>query len=151
MFVLAPRPRRLLYVIVFEALAIVLSTGLLTLLSGAPPQDSLAVSVAISGIALVWNYVYNAGFEACERRLHIVRRSLALRALHAICFELGLFLFTVPLYMLWYRVGFVQAFVMEVAILVFFMVYTFLFTLGFDSLFARPPIPPREKAAPTGR
>jgi uncharacterized membrane protein len=40
--------------------------------------------------------------------------------------------------MIWYDVGFIQAFMMEAALLLFFLVYTFLFTLGFDKIFTLP-------------
>lgn len=138
MFVLSPRLRRLVYALSFEALAIVLSTAVLTWLSGAEASGSLLVSVAVTLIALIWNLIYNAGFEAAEHRLRLTRRGFVLRALHAVGFEGGLFLFTVPLYMLWYRVGFAQAVAMEAALLVFFVVYTFVFTWVFDQLFVRP-------------
>lgn len=138
MFVLEPRLRRIVYVTVFEILAIALSTLLLMALSGGPAQTSLPIAVVISGIAIVWNYAFNLMFEAWERRSRIFRRTLKIRVAHATGFEFGLFLATVPLYMLWYRVGFVDAFMMEVAVLVFFLIYTFIFTLFFDMLFVLP-------------
>ena len=59
------------------------------------------------------------------------------RLTHAISFELGLFFFTIPLYMWWYNVSFIKAISMEVTILVFFFIYTYLFTLIFDKLCPR--------------
>lgn len=138
MFVLEPRLRRVVYVIAFEILAIALSTALLTVLSGGHADDSLPVAVAVSAIAVIWNYVFNTAFEACERRLGIAGRTIGVRVAHTAGFEFGLFLFTVPLYMAWYHVGLVEAFRMEMAILVFFLVYTFVFTWAFDTLFALP-------------
>ncbi len=138
MFVLEPRLRRIVYVTVFELLAIVFSTALLTALSGGPAHSSLPMAVVLSGIALVWNYAFNAMFEAGERQFGISKRTLKVRVVHATGFEFGLFVATVPLYMLWYQVGFVDAIVMEAAILVFFLIYTFVFTLAFDTIVALP-------------
>lgn len=138
MIVLEPRMRRVVYVTIFEILAIVLSTALLTWLSGGEASNSLTVAVAISVLAVVWNFVFNTGFEAWERRAQRVGRDLKIRILHAGGFEFGLLVLTLPLYMLWYSVGVVEAFKMEAAILLFFLVFTFIFTWGFDQIFALP-------------
>jgi len=138
MFALQPRLRRLIYVIVFEILAIALSTFLLMTLSGGSSSDSLPVAITVSIIAVIWNYVFNTLFETWERSLGILVRTLKVRVMHAAGFEFGLFLFTVPIYMLWYRVGIVEAVMMEIALLIFFLVYTFVFTWLFDLVFVLP-------------
>lgn len=135
MFRLPATQRRLIYVALFESLAIVLSTILLNMMSEGDGHSSLPVAVAVSVIAVVWNFIFNTGFEAAERRFGIAKRSLPLRAGHAIGFEGGLVLFTVPLFMVWYQVGFLDALMMEAAILIFFLVFTFFFTLAFDRIF----------------
>ncbi|ETD83124.1 membrane protein [Rhodobacter capsulatus YW1] len=142
MFTFSAPLRRLIYVLTFEAGAIALSTLLLTRLSAGPAADSLLVSVLVTGIALIWNLVFNTGFEAAEQRFRL-RRTLALRALHALGFEGGLFLFTVPLYMGFYGVSPAEAVAMEAALLICFLIYTFLFTWGFDRVFPPPPLPAR--------
>lgn len=138
MFALQPRLRRLIYVIVFEILAIALSTFLLMTLSGASSSDSLPVAIMVSVIAVIWNYVFNTLFETWERSLGVQVRTLKVRLMHAGGFELGLFFFTVPIYMLWYRVGIVEAVMMEIALLIFFLIYTFVFTWLFDLVFVLP-------------
>ena len=40
--------------------------------------------------------------------------------------------------MYWYQVGLIQALMMEAALMIFFLVYTFVFTLGFDQIFTLP-------------
>lgn len=138
MFVLQSRLRRLIYVIIFEILAIALSTFLLMVLSGGSSSDSLPVAITVSVIAVIWNYVFNTLFETWERRLGGLVRTLKVRLMHAGGFELGLLFFTVPIYMLWYRVGFVEAVMMEIALLIFFLIYTFVFTWLFDLVFVLP-------------
>ena len=64
--------------------------------------------------------------------------NLLIRSAHAIGFEGGLVLICLPLYMIWYDVGLIKAFMMEAALLLFFLVYTFVFTLGFDKIFTLP-------------
>ena len=137
MFYLKPRPRKLVYAIIFEILAILLSTVLLAILSQSQSHNSLPVAIAVSVIALIWNYIFNSFFELIESKLRIKKRTVMVRLTHAISFELGLFFFTIPLYMWWYNVGFIKAISMEVTILVFFFIYTYLFTLVFDKLCPR--------------
>ncbi|MBG2912927.1 PACE efflux transporter [Proteus cibarius] len=137
MFYLKPRPRKLVYAITFETLAILLSTVLLAILSQSQSHNSLPVAIAVSVIALIWNYIFNSFFELIESKLRIKKRTVMVRLTHAISFELGLFFFTIPLYMWWYNVGFIKAISMEVTILVFFFIYTYLFTLVFDKLCPR--------------
>lgn len=136
-FYLAPRPRKLVYAISFELLAILLSTLLLALLSQSGSGNALPVAIAVSVIALIWNYLFNSFFEFIELKLKLVKRTVVIRLTHAISFELGLFFFTIPLYMWWYSVGFTKAISMEVTILIFFFIYTYLFTLVFDKLLPR--------------
>lgn len=137
MFYLKPRPRKLVYAITFETLAILLSTVLLAILSQSQSHNSLPVAIAVSVIALIWNYIFNSFFELIESKLRIKKRTVMVRLTHAISFELGLFFFTIPLYIWWYNVGFIKAISMEVTILVFFFIYTYLFTLVFDKLCPR--------------
>lgn len=135
MFILSPVKRRLVYVTLFEIIAIALSTLLLMLLSGTSAQGSLPMAVAISVIAVIWNYIFNALFETWEKRYRITQRGLKIRMLHASMFEFGLLLLTLPLYMFWYQVGVWQALGMEFALLIFFFFYTFIFTWVFDKFF----------------
>lgn len=137
MITLSPIKRRIVYVAIFEFFAIVFSTFVLMALSQGGGQESLILAIIISTAAVMWNFIYNTGFEAWELRKHISQRTFKVRSIHATGFEGGLFLICLPLYMLWYDVGIVKAMLMEAALLIFFLVYTFLFTLLFDQVFTR--------------
>ena len=138
MITLSPLKRRIVYVVVFEIVAIILSTFVLMQLSNSDASESLPVAMMVSLAAVIWNFIYNTAFEAWERRRRIVNRTLWIRSAHAFGFEGGLVLICLPLYMIWYDVGLVKAFTMEVALLLFFLVYTFTFTLIFDKIFTLP-------------
>ncbi|AYY80388.1 MULTISPECIES: PACE efflux transporter [Proteus] len=137
MFYLKPRSRKLIYAITFETFAILLSSVLLAFLSQSQSHSSLPVAITVSVIALIWNYIFNSFFEFIEFKFHIEKRTVIIRLTHAVSFELGLFFFTIPLYMWWYNVSFTKAISMEFTILVFFFIYTYLFTLVFDKLCPR--------------
>jgi uncharacterized membrane protein len=132
---LTPIKRRLVYVILYEINAILLSTLVLMLLKDSDAQESLLLAILMSTTALAWNYIFNTGFEFWEIRKQIKVRTLAVRSIHVIGFEGGLLFLCLPLYVLWYSVGLWEAFTMGAALLLFFLVYTFIFTLLFDQVF----------------
>jgi len=135
---LAPIKRRIVYVTVFEIIAIISSTLILMALSGGDAVQSLPVAVMVSAAAVIWNFVFNSLFEGWEQRRGNPERTVVIRVIHALIFEGGIFLICLPLYMVWYGVGLYEAFVMESALLLFFLIYTFLFTLFFDKIFTLP-------------
>lgn len=138
MITLSPIKRRLVYVSVFEVLGVVFATFVLMALSGGDAKQSLPVAIIVSTAAVIWNFIYNTLFETWEARRHIQARTFKIRSVHAIGFEGGLFLFCLPVYMLWYGVGVWTALTMEAALLLFFLIYTFVFTLAFDQIFTLP-------------
>ena len=138
MITLSPFRRRIVYVTVFEIVAIISSTFVLMKLSNSKASESLPVAMMVSLAAVIWNFLYNTAFEAWERRRHIACRTLWIRSAHAFGFEGGLVLICLPLYMVWYHVGLFQAFMMEAALLVFFLIYNFVFTFIFDKIFTLP-------------
>ncbi len=137
MFSMNPLPRRITYVVLFEALAILLSTVLLAVLSDGGAHGNLPVAVASSMAAVVWNFIYNTMFEAWEQRRGIATRTLFVRVVHTVGFEGGLLVILIPLFMWWYAVGPLTALAMETALLVFFLVFTFVFTWAFDTVVRR--------------
>lgn len=138
MITLSPFKRRIVYVIVFEFVAIISSTFVLMKLSDSDASESLPVAMMVSLAAIIWNFVYNTAFETWEERRQIAERTLLIRSVHALIFEVGLVLICFPLYMIWYDVGLIQAFMMEAALLLFFLIYNFVFTFIFDKIFTLP-------------
>ena len=138
MITLSPFRRRIVYVTVFEIVAIISSTFVLMKLINSEASDSLPVAMMVSLAAIIWNFVYNTAFETWEQRRQIAERTLLIRSVHAFIFEVGLVLICLPLYMIWYHVGLLQAFMMEAALLVFFLIYNFVFTFIFDKIFTLP-------------
>jgi len=65
-------------------------------------------------------------------------RTVWRRMVHAVGFEGGLVFTLVPLFAWWFGVSLWQAFVMDLALIVFFLVYTFVFNWVFDRVFGLP-------------
>jgi uncharacterized membrane protein len=130
--------RKLVYVTLYEAIAIAVCSVAFAWWSGQGLWRAGALSAAASAVAVVWNLAFNTIFEAWEARQVVRGRSLARRAAHAIGFEGGLVLLLVPLIAWWLDVGLWQALVMDLALVLFFLVYTFVFNWGFDRAFGLP-------------
>ena len=130
--------RRLIYVTLYELIAIAAATWGLAVLSGQGAGHSGMVAVAASAIAVVWNVVFNWAFERWESRQAVRGRSVKRRIAHAIGFEGGLVFTLVPLFAWWFNVSLWQAFVMDLALIVFFLCYTFVFNWVFDQVFGLP-------------
>lgn len=134
--------RRVVYVGLYELVAIVLSAILLKLISTADTANSLGIAIAASAIAILWNLAFNYGFERWEQYLQQHRkyqgRSLGIRVLHAVGFETGLLIFLVPVLAWWLDVSFIEALILDLGLLAFFLIYTFIFTWVFDRVFGLP-------------
>src|SRR5690606_7768096 len=102
------------------------------------PADSAVASVDASALAVTWNLIFNAIFEAWERRQTVKGRSLRRRVAHAIGFEGGLVLSIVPFFAWWLEVSLWEAFVLDLGFILFFLVYTFVFAWCFDKVFGLP-------------
>lgn len=129
--------RRVVYVTMFELIAVGLTSSLL-IVGGHDASHAGVAAIASSLIAVVWNFAFNAMFEAWEARQATRGRSWKRRAAHAIGFEGGLVLALVPLFAWWLGITLWEALVLDIGLLLFFMVYTYLFSLAFDRVFGLP-------------
>jgi len=130
--------RRVVYISLYEVLAIALAGLGLMLMSGESLLASGVLATATSAVAVVWNLVFNSLFERWEARQPVKGRSVKRRVAHAVVFEAGLVLMLVPLIAWWLGIGLWQALVMDLALVVFFLVYTFVFNWAFDAVFGLP-------------
>ena len=130
--------RKLLYVTVFEAVAIAICTVGFALHSGKSLAHAGALSVATSAIAVVWNLLFTSLFEAWEARQANGGRSIRRRVAHAVLFEAGLLAVLVPLTAAWLEISVPAALVLNLGLAGFFLVYTFVFNWSFDRLFGLP-------------
>lgn len=130
--------RRCVHAVLYEAVAVLLTTAGLLLMSEHGLASSGGLALATSAVALAWNAAFNSLFERWEARQPRRGRSLARRLAHAIGFEGGLVLLLVPLIAWWLQIGLWQALLMDLGLLLFFLVYTVAFNWAFDALFGLP-------------
>lgn len=130
--------RRVVYITLYEGIAIVAASVGLALMSGQGLGHSGALAVVASVIAVLWNLAFNALFERWESRQAVCGRSVKRRIAHAVGFEGGLIAFLVPVFAWALGVSLLEALVMDLGLVVFFLVYTFVFNWGFDTVFGLP-------------
>lgn len=130
--------RKVVYVGFFELFAIAISTTGLAYFSGSSVERAGVAAVVSSVIAVVWNLAYNTVFERWEARQTVRGRSWKRRMAHAVGFEAGLIFTLVPFFAWWLSISLWQAFVLDIGLIVFFLVYTFAFSWVFDRLFGLP-------------
>lgn len=138
-------PDRVRHTVMFEiiGLALVIPGG--AMLFNLPATHMGVIGVGSATVATLWNFVYNLGFDhAMLRFAGHTRKNLQLRVLHALLFEGGLLVLLLPP-MAWYLgMGLWETFVMDLAIVVFYVVYAFLFNLAYDRVF---PVPAQQQLA----
>ena len=130
--------RRVVYITLYETIAIVIVSIGLHAMSDDGMMHASVLAVITSAVAVLWNLAFNHAFERWESRQAVRGRSIGRRVAHAIGFEGGLVVLLVPIMAWWLRVSLMQAFLMDVALVVFFLVYTFAFTWAFDHVFGLP-------------
>ena len=130
--------RKVVYVSVYEAIAIAVCSLGFAALSGRDLGHAGALSIIASVVAVLWNFLFTLLFEAWEARQSVRGRSLARRIAHAAGFEAGLIILLVPLIAWWLEVSLLRALVMDLGLAAFFLVYTFVFNWCFDRVFGLP-------------
>lgn len=130
---------RLRHALSFELIGILLATPLGALVFHLPAGDSAVVVVASATIAMVWNYIFNWGFDrVLEARGGTTLKTLKQRILHALLFELGLMAMLMPAIAWYLGISLWEALVMDIAFALFYMGYAFVFNWAYDRLFPLP-------------
>ena len=135
---MTPTKRRVLQAALYELFAIAFVGPTLSLAFDKPAASTMGLAVALSTIALAWNYIFNALFERWESRQPVRGRSFARRLAHGIGFEGGLTIILIPVMALWLDISALDAFVANLGLLAFFFVYAIAFTWLFDRVFGLP-------------
>lgn len=130
---------RIRHSVLFELIALSLVTPLGGVIFDVPMGHFGVVAVVSATVAMIWNYIFNLVFDHAMLRLFLeVGKTLLARIVHAALFEIGLLCLLVP-FIAWYlSVSLWQAFVMDVALAGFYLVYAFGFNWCYDIVFPVP-------------
>ncbi|CAI3949819.1 Uncharacterized membrane protein [Commensalibacter communis] len=127
---------RIRHAIMFEILGLVLFIPCSVWVFHHSVTDMGVIGIFSSLAATIWNFVYNLGFDKTLLFfLGYVKKSLLIRVLHTILFEVGLTLVTLPMIAWYLNISFLDALIMDVGIVVFYFVYAFFFNIAYDFIF----------------
>lgn len=135
---MSPTTRRVLQAVLYEVGAIAFVGPVLGWAFGKPAGSTFLLAVALSTIALCWNYVFNVLFERWESRQVVKGRNFARRLAHGTGFEGGLTVLLVPVMAFWLDITFLAAFLANLGLLAFFFLYAVGYTWAFDKVFGLP-------------
>ena len=139
-------PDRIRQVALFEVGGLLLVTPPFVWLSGVGMVDSFALLATIALIAALWNTGYNTAFDWVEGRLSgrtADLRPMRWRVVHAVGFEAGLLLVSLPIIVAWTGMGWLEALIADIGLAITYTAYAFGFNLAYDRLFpiAGPAVP----------
>lgn len=129
-------PERIGHALAFEIIAVAISTPALVWLMNKPLLQLGALTLMFSTVAMLWNMLFNYLFDRAQRRLGF-HRGLWARLCHAGLFELGLILVLVPLAAWWLSISLLEALLLDIGLILFFLPYTVAFNWSYDLLRAR--------------
>ncbi|HCO56416.1 MAG TPA: hypothetical protein DIT93_15550 [Pelagibacterium sp.] len=130
---------RVRHALFFEIIGLILVIPLGALVFSMPMHDIGVVGLVSATIAMAWNYVFNLGFDTVlQRTIGTTLKSVRLRIVHAVLFELGLLIVLMP-FIAWYLgITLIHALVMDISFALFYMGYAFVFKLAYDRVFPLP-------------
>lgn len=139
---------RIRHAIMFELIGLAIFTPGAALLFDQPMGHMGVIGVVSATAATLWNFVFNLGFDRAMLRLHgSVEKTMRIRVLHTALFEAGLIVILIP-FIAWYLgIGLMTAFILDLAVVAFYLVYAFVFNIAYDWAFPIPATPLPQPAA----
>ncbi len=130
--------------VLFETIGLLLSVPLAAFIFHFPLKETGVLGLIGATMATCWNYLFNLGFDHSLKRLTgSTRKSVKVRFLHAISFETGLMIAFLPIIAWWMEISVLDALIVDISFVVFYLVYAFAFTWCYDVVFPDPDLPER--------
>lgn len=127
---------RVRHALLFEAVALAIFIPGSAALFDQPLDHMGVIGIASATIATLWNFVFNVGFDRAMLRLRgSIEKTMPIRVAHTLLFEAGLVVMLIPLIAWTLGIGLWAALLMDVAIVIFYLVYGFLFNIVYDRMF----------------
>ncbi len=124
---------RVFHSLLFELIAVVMLTFFLVDSFSQSHGEAFFLAVATSTMAMAWNYFYNIIFDfkfGQER----IKRSFKIRCFHAIGFEVGIMVLTIPIIMWSLDLDLISVIILDIGLMVFFLVYALVFNYLYDHI-----------------
>ena len=127
---------RLRHTALFELIALFLVAFVGGWAVGQSPQVMGALSLMFSVLAMAWNMLFNWLFDLWDQRYRGgAARTVGLRIVHAVLFELALVFSGMFLVAWWLDMSLLDALILDVGFSAFFLVYAFAYNWAYDMVF----------------
>lgn len=125
--------RRIVHALSYEIILLVIIAIALSFIFDMSMEVTGTLGVAMAVTSVFWNMIFNHFFEKFEAKHHL-KRTVGVRILHAIGFEGGLMLATIPMvaYALEMSIG--RAILLDLSMTLCILVYSFIFQWGYDAI-----------------
>lgn len=128
--------RRIVHAVLFELGALLIMIPMMSYALGTTLTHFGALALMLSFCAITCNMIYQHAFEWLEARL-AWQRTVRVRVIHACGFEVFFTAVALPLTAWWLAMGLLDAFLLDLLLSAFFLVYTFCFNWLYDIVRAR--------------
>ncbi|GLS84124.1 PACE efflux transporter [Paraferrimonas haliotis] len=131
---------RVRHTILFEVGMLAIATPIGMLLFDADAKTIGATALALSLIAMGWNALFNYWFDNWMlAKVGHIQKSATQRIVHALLFELGLLVLTIPVLAWALTMTLLEALIADIGFVVFALVYAYLYNLFYDKVFPVKP------------
>lgn len=127
---------RIFHALLFEAVALLLLTLLAVIITGNDVAKMSGLAIALSMIAMLWNFIFNILFDKLYGEDRYSRR-LWIRIQHGFWFELGMLVFSFPVMMWVLQLDFLAVLLLDIGTMAFFLLYAIAFNWIYDITRAR--------------
>lgn len=127
---------RIRHTLGFEIIGLIMFVPLVSWIFGFDIHAIGLIAIVGSIIATGWNYFYNLLFDRFMLKLcGTVHKTVPIRVLHALLFEGGLLLFFLPMVAWYLGISLWDAFMLDIAMTIFYVVYAFVYNWIYDKAF----------------
>lgn len=135
--------RRMIHALSYEIILLVIIAILLGKIFDAPIEVTGLLGVIMAVTSVIWNMIFNTFFEKVERKYQF-KRTIPIRILHAIGFEGGLMLATIPMIAYALNLSLLDAIMLDLALTTGILFYTFIFQWCYDLIEEKLGINPKD-------
>ena len=125
--------RRMIHALSYETILLVIIAIALSFIFEMPMQVTGTLGIVMAVTSVFWNMTFNHFFEKFEAKRKLTR-TVAVRILHAIGFEGGLMLATIPMVAYALDMPIWQAILTDLSMTMCILVYTFIFQWCYDAI-----------------
>lgn len=125
--------RRIIHALSYEIILLVIIAIALSFIFDMPMEVTGTLGIAMAVTSVIWNMVFNHFFEKFEAKRQL-KRTVGVRILHAIGFEGGLMLATIPMVAYALDMPIWQAILTDFSMTLCILIYTFIFQWCYDAI-----------------